>query len=257
MASKIGRFIPLAISGVLLIRLLINFNFYGLDVNEHFMYGAGLLWDTYGGSLGAPLIANLYLHLSLILLFVGGILLFIIYNRITTRNYLLCTASMLIVFILRPVISTTVTYFHTNFDFISFEYLMIPTFRGQLIGRLGFEFQFTRLSLVQSLLGGIVLLSLLIINLILAFRHKQDPAYAERKQQQRELLRQQAHARQSAFAAQQQMQAQAVRPMPIPVQQQGISVSMTQELERLQQMYQSGALTEEEFTVAKKRVLGN
>jgi hypothetical protein len=38
---------------------------------------------------------------------------------------------------------------------------------------------------------------------------------------------------------------------------QGASVSMTQELERLQQMYSSGALTEEEFTVAKKRVLGN
>ena len=44
---------------------------------------------------------------------------------------------------------------------------------------------------------------------------------------------------------------------PMPVQQLGISVSMTQELERLQQMYNSGALTKEEFTVAKKRVLGN
>lgn len=36
-----------------------------------------------------------------------------------------------------------------------------------------------------------------------------------------------------------------------------ISSSLAQELERLQQMYNSGALTEEEFTVAKKRVLGN
>jgi hypothetical protein len=34
-------------------------------------------------------------------------------------------------------------------------------------------------------------------------------------------------------------------------------MSLAQELERLQQMYNSGALTEEEFTVAKKRVLGN
>ena len=36
-----------------------------------------------------------------------------------------------------------------------------------------------------------------------------------------------------------------------------ISSSLAQELERLQQMYNSGALTEEEFATAKKRVLGN
>ena len=36
-----------------------------------------------------------------------------------------------------------------------------------------------------------------------------------------------------------------------------MSMSLAQELERLQQMYQSGSLSEEEFTVAKKRVLGN
>ena len=36
-----------------------------------------------------------------------------------------------------------------------------------------------------------------------------------------------------------------------------LSMSLAQELERLQQMYQSGALTEAEFTAAKKRVLGN
>jgi hypothetical protein len=256
MTSKIGRFIPLSISAVTFIWFLINFNYYKFDVSQHFNYGAGWIWDIYGAMFGAPLIANLYLHPSLMLLFASGILLFIFYNRFTTRSYLVFSISMFIMYLMRPVISTTVTYFQPN-GIVPFEYLMIPTFRGQLIGRIGFEFQFDRLGLVQSLLGGIVLLLLLLINLILAFRHKQDLGYVERKQQQRELLHQQTQARQSAFVAQQQMQAQAFRQMPVPVQQQGIPTSMTQELERLQQMYNSGALTEEEFTVAKKRVLGN
>jgi hypothetical protein len=42
---------------------------------------------------------------------------------------------------------------------------------------------------------------------------------------------------------------------PMPVQTQGASTSMTQELERLQQMYQSGALTEAEFRAVKQRVI--
>jgi len=256
MTSKIGRFIPLSISAVIFISFLINFNYFRFDVSQHFYYGAGRIWDIYGAMYGAPFIANLYLHLSLILLFASGILLFSIANRISKRNYLVFSISMLIAFLIRPVITTTITYFQPN-DFVPFEYLFIPTFRGQLIGRIGFEFQFDRLGLVQSILGGIVLLLLLLINLTLAFRHKQDLGYIERKQQQRELLRQQTQARQSAFVAQQQMQAQAFRQMPVPVQQQGVPTSMTQELERLQQMYNSGALTEEEFTVAKKRVLGS
>jgi hypothetical protein len=41
--------------------------------------------------------------------------------------------------------------------------------------------------------------------------------------------------------------------IPIPK----ISSSLAQELEHLQKLYQSGALTEAEFTAAKKRVLGN
>jgi hypothetical protein len=53
------------------------------------------------------------------------------------------------------------------------------------------------------------------------------------------------------------MPPQYAQPIQEPVQHQGVSVSMTQELERLQQMYQSGTLTEDEFTAAKKRVLGN
>jgi hypothetical protein len=256
MASKIGRFVPLAISGAVLIGFLINFKFFKFDFIQHYRYGAGAIYDSFGNSLQAPFIANLYLHLSWILLFVGGILLFFLHNRLTMRGFMVISILMLLVDLLRPIVTNVVVYFQF---LIPLEYVVIPTFKGQLlgVGVGGFEWRNDKAATIQTLLWGIVLSSLLLVNLILAFRHKQDPAYAERKQRQRDILNQQAQARQSAFATQQQ--AQVARPMstPTPLQPQGYSVSMTQELERLQQMYNSGALTEEEFTVAKKRVLGN
>jgi hypothetical protein len=254
MTTKIGRFIPLSISAVIFIWFLINFKYFKLDIEQHYRFGAGMLYDTYGGALDVSPLAKVYLHLSLLLLFVGGIFLFAFHKRIARRALLIFSALMVIVFVLRPVFSLMSFYIQFPYDL---RFVLLPTFKGQLIGRVGFEFQYDSLGRLQSLLGGIVLLLLLLINLILAFRHKQDPVYAQRKQQQRDMLNQQAQARQSAFAAQQQMQAQAFRQMPVPIQQQGVPTSMTQELERLQQMYNSGALTEEEFTVAKKRVLGN
>ena len=251
MTSKIGRVIPLVISGVVLTGFLINFKHFGLYFRNHFEYGAGSLQDDQGLGIPAPLIANIYLHLSFFFLFVAGILLFANYKRLTKRGFLVISFLMLFSFLLRPVITLTSVYFNRNYwlDFMTF-----PTLKGQLIGIISNSWRYNLETRLQNYLTGIVLLSLLLINLILAFRHKQDPVYAQQKQQQRELLRQQAQARQSAWSAQQQMQAQAVR--PIPVQQQGPSFSMTQELERLQQMYQSGVLTEAEFNAAKQRIIG-
>ena len=251
MTSKIGRVIPLVISGVVLTGFLINFKHFGLYFRNHFEYGAGSLQDDQGLGIPAPLIANIYLHLSFFFLFVAGILLFANYKRLTKRGFLVISFLMLFSFLLRPVITLTSVYFNRNYwlDFMTF-----PTLKGQLLGIISNSWRYNLETRLQNYLTGIVLLSLLLINLILAFRHKQDPVYAQQKQQQRELLRQQAQARQSAWSAQQQMQAQAVR--PIPVQQQGPSFSMTQELERLQQMYQSGVLTEAEFNAAKQRIIG-
>lgn len=251
MTSKIGRVIPLVISGVVLTGFLINFKHFGLYFRNHFEYGAGSLQDDQGLGITAPLIANIYLHLSFFFLFVAGILLFANYKRLTKRGFLVISFLMLFSFLLRPAITLTSVYFNRNYwlDFMTF-----PTLKGQLIGIISNSWRYNLETRLQNYLTGIVLLSLLLINLILAFRHKQDPVYAQQKQQQRELLRQQAQARQSAWSAQQQMQAQAVR--PIPVQQQGPSFSMTQELERLQQMYQSGVLTEAEFNAAKQRIIG-
>ena len=166
--------------------------------------------------------------------------------------YVAGSIAMLGIFLFRPVISL-----------ITFDYgyavpggsVIASTLKGYLLGIANYERQWGDIRF-QRYLTGIVLLSLLLINLALAFRHKQDPVYAQQKQQQREILRQQAQARQGAWSAQQQMQAQAVRPMSMPVQPQGASTSMTQELERLQQMYQSGVLTEAEFIAAKQRIIG-
>jgi len=223
------------------------------SLNYFYDIGAGNLFDRYGTYYPASSLAKIYLHVSLLLLFAGGIFLFAMHRRLSKQTYLAGSIAMLGIFLFRPVISL-----------ITFDYGYAPsggsviasTLKGYLLGIANYELQWGEIRF-QRYLTGIVLLSLLLINLILAFRHKQDPVFAQQKQQQREILHQQTQARQSAWNAQQQMQPQYAQPIPMPVQPQGYSVSMTQELERLQQMYQSGALTEAEFTAAKKRVLGN
>jgi hypothetical protein len=253
MASKIGRVIPLVISGVVLAGFLINFKHFGLNFRNHFEYGAGSLQDDQGLGIPAPLIANIYLHLSFLFLFIAGILLFANYKRVTKRGFLVISFLMLFSFLLRPVITLTSVYFNQNYwlDFMTF-----PTLKGQLIGIISNSWRYNLETRLQNYLTGIVLLLLLLINVVMSFLHRQDPIYAQRKQQQRDFLNQQAQARQSAWSAQQQIQAQALPQMPMPVQQQGAPSSLTQELERLQQMYQSGVLTEAEFIAAKQRIIG-
>ncbi len=228
--------IPLAISGAVLTGFLLNFKVFGLYFDNHYRFGAGSISSRESRDVYyAPLIANFYLHFSLFMFFVLGILLFAFYKRVNKATYIVLAIVMLFAFLIRPVITLVNVYFEegTWFDFLS-----LPTFRGQLIGFNGTFFgpYFS----VKSYVIGLFLLLLLISNLIVSFIRKGNMVHAVH-----------GHA--------QLIQAQPVRPMstPMPVQQQGISVSMTQELERLQQMYQTGALTEEEFTVAKKRVLGN
>lgn len=255
MTSKIGRFIPLAMSGSVLIGLLLSIKEFGTNLNFHFNFGAGAIYiGGQGIAIAAPFFANLYLHLSLFFIFLAGVFLFANYRRMTNRSYLIVSILMLTIFLFRPVIAL-ISFAIKEGQW--YQIVFLSTLKGLLTGVAETQWQYDFQTRLPGYLAGIVLLLLLLINLILAFRHKQDPAHAEQKQQQKEILRQQAQARQSAFAAQQQMQAQAFRQMPAPVQQQGVPTSMTQELERLQQMYNSGALTEEEFTVAKKRVLGN
>jgi hypothetical protein len=250
MTSKISRFIPLLISGALLISLILTIKRTAPYFEWYYDYGAGNHFDSYGYYYPASSLAKIYLHISLLLLFAGGILLFAIYRRLSKQAYLAGSIAMMGVFLLRPVISL-----------ITFDYGYLPsgvsviasTLKGYLLGIANNENPWGE-SRIQRYLTGIVLLSLLVVNLILAFRHKQDPVYAQRKQQQRDFFHQQAQAAQSAFIAQQH--AQAARPMPMNAQQQSAPSSMTQELERLQQMYQSGVLTEAEFIAAKQRIIG-
>ena len=252
MTSKIGRLVPLLISGALVINLILAIKKTAPYLELYYDVGAGNLFDSYGYYYPASSLAKIYLHISLLLLFAGGILLFAIYRRLSKQAYLAGSIAMMGIFLLRPVISL-----------ITFDYGYLPpgvsviasTLKGYLLGIANNENPWGE-SRIQRYLTGIVLLSLLVVNLILEFRHKQDPVYAQRKQQQRDFLHQQAQARQSVWSAQQQMQAQALPQMPIPVQQQSAPSSMTQELERLQQMYQSGVLTEAEFIAAKQRIIG-
>ena len=236
MTPKIGRLIPLLISGALLISSILTIKRTAPYFEWYYDYGAGNLFDSYGYQYPASSLAKIYLHISLLLLFAGAILLFAIHKRLSKQAYLAGSIAMLGLFLLRPVISL-----------ITFDYgyalpggsVIASTLKGYLLGIANNERPWGE-SRIQRYLTGIVLLLLLVVNLILAFRHKQDPIYAQRKQQQRDFLHQQAQARQSAWSAQQQ----------------GVSVSMTQELERLQQMYQSGVLTEAEFIAAKQRIIG-
>lgn len=237
--------IPLVISGVVLIGFLINFKHFGLQFNNHFNYGAGVLYSNTGLTAYPPLLARIFLHISLFAIFLGGILLFVSYKRISKAILLTISVGMIIVFVLRPLIS--VTNYFMNFGWPNggnglFEFVAIPTLMGQLIGNVNESGQYNSLTIFQGYLGGIVLLLLLLVNLIFSFIRKGNRVSA-------------THAFMQPVPA--QSQAAYPAPMSMPVQQQGISVSMTQELERLQQMYQSGALTEAEFTAAKKRVLGN
>jgi hypothetical protein len=234
MASRVGRVIPLALSGTVLVGFLINFKHFGLMFNRHFDYGAGMLYNNWGDVAPAGLIAKLYLHFSLFLLFLSGIVLFVRYKKISKALLLSISIGMLGFFLLRPVISI-INHF---FDYGSSGFLTIPTFTGQLIGNVNEEGQYNSLTLFQGYLGGVFLLLLLVLNLIFSLIRESNPAHKQQRQSR-------------------VMPPQYAQPIQVPVQQQGVSVSMTQELERLQQMYQSGTLTEDEFTAAKKRVLGN
>jgi hypothetical protein len=236
MASKIGRFVPLAISGAVLIGFLLNFKVFGVLFDNHYRFGAGVISaQDLGDVFFAPLIALIYLHFSMFFLFVLGLLLFVFYKRMSKGALIALSLVMLLGFLIRPVV-TLVSMSLDNWS--GLQYFSLPTITGQWIGlnenRFGIFFS------LKSYVTGLFLLLLLIANLIMSFARKGNVVHA-------------------AHGYTQQIQAQAARPMstPMPVQQLGISVSMTQELERLQQMYNSGALTEEEFTVAKKRVLGN
>ena len=227
---------PLAISGVVLIGFLLNFKVFGVLFDNHYRFGAGVISARDVGDIFyAPVISNIYLHFSLFSLFVLGLLLFVFYKRVSKGALIALSLVMLLGFLLRPV----VTLINMSWDgWSGLQYFSLPTITGQWIGlnenRFGIFFS------LKSYVTGLFLLLLLIANLIMSFARKGNVVHA-------------------AHGYAQPIQAQPVRPMstPIPVQPQGISVSMTQELERLQQMYQSGALSEEEFTVAKKRVLGN
>lgn len=237
MASKLGRFVPLAISGAVLIGFLLNFKVFGLLLDRHYRFGAGVISARdVSDVFYAPVISNIYLHFSLFSIFAIGLLLFIFFKRVSKGVYIALSLGMFVGFLLRPVI--TLVSMRLDGGWFGLEYFSLSTFKGQLIGLndnvLGSFFS------VKSYVTGLFLLLLLMANLIVSFIRKGNVVHAAH-----------GHA--------QPIQAQAVRPMsvPMPVQPQGISVSMTQELERLQQMYQSGALSEEEFTVAKKRVLGN
>jgi hypothetical protein len=237
-ASKVNRVIPLAVSGMVLIRFLINIEWFGLDFNLHFQYGAGVIFHELGGGF-APLFARIFLHISLFALFVGGILLFVRLKKFSKANLLLLSTVMLILFLIRPVVSVINYFIVCGWRDKESGCLAIdvaPTFIFQLTGITSSDLPRSFLSHLATYSIGIVLLLLLTVNLVLSFFHKQDPV--------------RAHQRQNRVT-----QPRYVQPMP--VQPQGASTSMTQELERLQQMYNSGALTEEEFTVAKKRVLGN
>ena len=233
MASKVGRITPLAISVTVLAIFLINLKYYGLNFYGHFYYGAGFLTDELR-FYSKPFSADLYLHLSLFSLFLGGIFLFFGFKRLAKVSYSVISILMLVVFLLRPVFSLLLFHF-LGYSY-GFSLVFLPTLKGQLIGNYEINYHGEITWSVQQYLSGIVLLLLLLTNLLLSFFHKQDPARAHQKQNR-------------------VTQPRYVQPMP--VQPQGASTSMTQELERLQQMYNSGALTEEEFTVAKKRVLGN
>jgi hypothetical protein len=252
MTTKIGRVVPLLISGALLISFILVVKRTAPYFEWYYDYGAGNLFDSTGYYYPASSLANIYLHASLLLLFVGGILLFAMHRRLNKQTYLAGSIAMLGMFLFRPVLSLITFDYESAFPGGS---VVASTLKGYLLGIANNERPWGE-SRFQRYLTGIFLLLLLVVNLILAFRHKQDPVYAQRKQQQRDFLHQQAQARQSAWSAQQQMQAQALRQMPIPVQQQSVPSSMTQELERLQQMYQSGVLTEAEFIAAKQRIIG-
>ncbi len=241
MVSKIGRIVPLAISGVVLIGFLINFKHFGLYFNSHFEWGAGQLFINTGLTAVAPLFARLFLHLSFFGLFLSGILLFVRYKSFSKASLLIISLAMFMVFLLRPVI--TLVNFFMDFAWPNssnglFGYVAIPTFTGQLIGNLNDQGQYNSLTLFQGYLTGIILLLLLVVNIILSILPNQDSVHVEQRQTR-------------------MVQPQYSQPMRMPVQPQGASFSMTQELERLQQLHQSGGLTEAEFTEAKKRVLGN
>ena len=241
MVSKIGRIVPLAISGVVLIGFLINFKHFGLYFNSHFEWGAGQLFINTGLTDVAPLFARLFLHLSFFGLFLSGILLFVRYKSFSKASLLIISLAMFMVFLLRPVI--TLVNFFMDFAWPNssnglFGYVAIPTFTGQLIGNLNDQGQYNSLTLFQGYLTGIILLLLLVVNIILSILPNQDSVHVEQRQTR-------------------MVQPQYSQPMRMPVQPQGASFSMTQELERLQQLHQSGGLTEAEFTEAKKRVLGN
>ena len=234
MTSKIGRIIPLVISGLVLIGFLLNFKVFSFLFDNHYRFGAGTISVSEGIDVfRAPAIANFYLHFSLYFIFTIGILLFAFHKRASKGIYLTFSIAMLVAFLIRPVVTLINVYFEEG---TWLDFLFLPTVKGQWIGLndnyFGPFFSF------KSYVTGLLLLLLLIANAIFGFIRKGNPVRADQKQTR-------------------VMPPQYAQPIQVPVQQQGISVSMTQELERLQQMYQSGALTEAEFTAAKKRVLGN
>jgi hypothetical protein len=255
MTSKISRFIPLLISCVVFAGVIFNFRYYKFDLAQHFRSGAGYVFGFAGRMWEPPFFANLYLHFSLLLLFFAGILLFTFNKRISKNSYIAISIFLLILFVLRPVITALLSINLFRQEGSWYEFIFLRTLKGQLLGASSCCGVSTNY-LVESYISGLGILLLLVVNMLFAFRHKQDPVYAQRKQQQRDFLHQQAQARQSAWSAQQQIQAQALPQMPMPVQQQSAPSSMTQELERLQQMYQSGVLTEAEFIAAKQRIIG-
>jgi hypothetical protein len=194
MVSKVGRFIPLAISGAVLIGFLINFKVFGFLFDRHYRFGAGVISvRDVSDVFYAPVISNIYLHFSLFSIFAIGLLLFVFYKRVSKGAYVALSLAMFLVFLLRPII----TLVSMRLDgWTGLEYFTLSTFKGQLIGFN--DNVFGSFFSIKSYVTGLFLLLLLIANVIISFIRKGNPGDAGQKQAR-------------------PMQPQYAQPIPTPV----------------------------------------
>lgn len=215
-------------------------------------YSSEASYLTMVNSLTGSKPAHFILFIFLLAILVLCVIDLVIHPRLNSRQSRILGATLVALFLARPfiwLIFTTLTV-GKNLPNMFDSYLIdLKSFFW------GFGHGIPPLDIAFGL-KGIVLFVLILTNFYFHWTHVEDPSRRATKEEKRVKRAQELEARQAhiaAFQAQQQQASQAYNSYQPPIQ----TTSVSAEIANLQRLVESGALTQEEFTAAKKKILGS
>ena len=208
------------------------------------------IYDHYDMAVTA---GNLVFSLLLITFLLTGVIL-IFQKQLSVVALRFIAIAAAIIFSTRPAIWGTIQSLSLTQNYGESTKSQQDAYLHFLVGTANSDWRFT----LSYYGAGLLMTVLLGLQIMWTFQIKEDPEVAAEKARVKEAEEVAAAERRTAYAeAQKKREAERVAPRPPVAPQAPTNKNLSTELASLTELHKSGALTDEEFAIAKKRILGS